>query len=81
VKNTVYQVKINNGLQHLEARIRDVVATVTINCFKQRGTRSNIVWAFAVPPGEPILKLIQKVMYSETTSIFSICNCVIHKCV
>jgi hypothetical protein len=30
VKNTVYQVKIND-LQHLKARIRDAVATVTPN--------------------------------------------------
>jgi hypothetical protein len=46
VKNIVYQVKIND-LQHLEARTRDVVATVT--CFKQHGTRSNNVWICVVP--------------------------------
>jgi hypothetical protein len=31
VKNIVYQIKISHDLQHLEARIRDPVATITPN--------------------------------------------------
>jgi hypothetical protein len=39
VKNIVYQVKIND-LQHLKARTRDAVATVTPNMFQ--ATRNEI---------------------------------------
>jgi hypothetical protein len=35
MKNTVYKVKIND-LQHLEAHIRDTVATVTPNMFQAK---------------------------------------------
>jgi hypothetical protein len=80
VKNIVYQVKMND-LQHLKARITDAVATVT--CFKQRGTRSNIVWIFVVPPREPTLKFIEKVVHAKKKKalIVSPCNSVTHKCV
>jgi hypothetical protein len=66
VKNIVYQVKIND-FQHLKTHIRDAVATVTQTCFKQRGTRSNIVWIFGVPRG-PTLKFNEKVIYPERKS-------------
>jgi hypothetical protein len=56
VKNVVYQVKINE-LQHLKARIRDAVATVTPNMLQ--------AWIFVVPPREPTLKFTGKVIYSE----------------
>jgi hypothetical protein len=78
-ENIVYQIKIND-LQHLKARIRDV-AMVTPTCFKQRGTKSNIVWTFVVPPSEPTLKYIEKVTYSEKTLVVFLCNGVSHKCV
>jgi hypothetical protein len=39
-------------------------------CFKQRGTRSNIVWIFVMPPREPTLKFIEKVIYSEKKKLW-----------
>jgi hypothetical protein len=65
VKSIVYQVKIKD-LQHLTVRIRDAVATVTPNMLKQRGTRSNIVWIFVMPPRKA---LIEKVIYSEKKNL------------
>jgi hypothetical protein len=62
MKNIDYKVKIND-LQHLKAR--HAVTMLTPNMFTQRGTRSNIVWIFVVPPREPTLKFIEKVIYSE----------------
>jgi hypothetical protein len=37
VKNVVYQVKINDLLQHLKVHIRDAVAMVTPNMFQATG--------------------------------------------
>jgi hypothetical protein len=72
VKNTVYQIKTRDP-QHLKARIRDAVVMET--CFKQRGTRSNIVWISVVPPKELTFKFIEKVIYStKKTLIVSLCN-------
>jgi hypothetical protein len=34
-----------------------------------------------VPPRQPTLKFIEKVMYSEKTLIVSVCNGVTRKCV
>jgi hypothetical protein len=68
VKNIVYQVKINN-LQHLKAHIRDAVVMVTPNMLH------------VMPPSKPTSKFIEKVVYSEKTSILSLCNGQIHKCV
>jgi hypothetical protein len=56
VKNITYQVKINE-LQHLKARIRDAVATVTPNMLQ--------AWIFALSPREPTLIFIKKVIYAE----------------
>jgi hypothetical protein len=67
MKNTVYQVKIND-LQHLKARIRDAVATVTPNTLQATWNEVNIVWIFVVPPREPTLKFTEKVIYSERNS-------------
>jgi hypothetical protein len=53
VKNIVYQVKIND-LQNLKARIRDAVATVTPNMLQ--------AYIIVVPPREPTLKFIEKVI-------------------
>jgi hypothetical protein len=63
VKNTVYQVKINN-LQQLKPCIRDAVATVTPNMLQATWNGSNI-WIFVVPPRELTFKFIEKVMYLE----------------
>jgi hypothetical protein len=79
VKNTVYQVKIND-LQHLKASVSGDVAEVTSNSFKQCGTRLNIDWIFVVPPREPTLKFMEKVVCSEKTLIVSRYNGVTHKC-
>ncbi|PNF16099.1 hypothetical protein B7P43_G03298 [Cryptotermes secundus] len=51
VKNIFYQVKINE-LQHLKARIRDPVATVTPNMLQVR--------IFVVPPRKPTFKFTRK---------------------
>jgi hypothetical protein len=64
VKNIVYQVTVND-LQHLKARIRDAVATVTPNMLQATWNESNIVWIFVVPQRGPTLKFIEKVVYSE----------------
>jgi hypothetical protein len=59
VKNIVYHVKIND-IQHLRARIRDALATVTLNTLQATwDERSNMVWIFVVPSGEPTLKFIE----------------------
>jgi hypothetical protein len=62
--DTIHKVKIND-LQHLEARIREAVATVTQNTLQATWNESNIVWIFVVPPREPTLKFIEKVIHSE----------------
>jgi hypothetical protein len=69
VKNIVYHVKIN-----VKAGIGEAVAMVTPTCFKQRGTRLIIIWIFVVPPLEPGMKFIEKVMcmYSEKTMTVSL---------
>jgi hypothetical protein len=63
VKNTVYQVKIND-LQHLKAPIRDAVATVTPNMLQTMWNEVDIVWIFVVQPKEPTPNFIEKVIYS-----------------
>jgi hypothetical protein len=60
MKNIVYQVKIND-LRHLKALVRDAVATVTPNMLQATW---NIVWIFVVPPREPRLKFVDKVLYT-----------------
>ena len=60
VKNIVYQVKINE-LQHLKARIRDAVATVTPNMLQ--------AWIFVVPPREPTFKFTEKVIHSFISNL------------
>jgi hypothetical protein len=65
VKNIVYQGKIND-LQHLKASIRVAVAMVTPNMLQ-------VTWnevEFVVPPMEPTLKFIEKVIYSEKMDSF-----------
>jgi hypothetical protein len=57
IQNIFYQVKIN--YLHLKALIRDAMATVTPTCFKQHGTRLNIIWIFVVPPREPTWKFTE----------------------
>jgi hypothetical protein len=69
VKNIVCQVKIND-LQHLKARIRDAVATVTPNMLQ--------VWIFVVTPREPTFKFIEKIIYEEKSLIVSLCRGVTH---
>jgi hypothetical protein len=64
VKNIVYKVKIN-ALQHLKICISEAVATVTPNMLQERGMRLNIICIFVVPPREPTLKFIEKVIYAE----------------
>jgi hypothetical protein len=55
VKNTVYQVKIN-GLQRPKG---EAVATVTPNMLQATWNEAD------VPPREPMLKFIEKVIYAE----------------
>jgi hypothetical protein len=55
VKNTVYQVKINE-FQHLKSSIKDAVATVTANMLQ--------AWIFVVPPRRPTFKLIENIVYA-----------------
>jgi hypothetical protein len=72
VKNIVYQVKIND-LQHVKARVREAVATVTPNILQ--------AWLFVVPPRKPSLNFIEEDIYSEKTLIISLFTAVNHKCV
>jgi hypothetical protein len=43
----------------------DAVATVTPNMLQATWNEVEIVWTFVVPPREPTLKFIDKVIYSE----------------
>jgi hypothetical protein len=61
-----------NELEHPKACIRDAVATVTPNMLQATRNGSNIVWIFVVPPREPTLKVIEKVVYPEKPLIVSL---------
>jgi hypothetical protein len=69
VKNIVYLVNIND-LKHLQARIRDAVATVTPNTLQ--------AWIFVVPPREPTFKFIEKDIYAEKNFDSFLCSGVTH---
>jgi hypothetical protein len=64
VKNIVYQVEIN-GLQHLKARIRDAVATVTPNILHATWNKVEYCLNVCRATKGPTLKFIEKVLYSE----------------
>jgi hypothetical protein len=77
VKNVVYEVKIND-LKHLQARIRDAVATATPNMLQATWNEVNIVWIFVVPSRE---NLLRKLYTKKKTLVVSLCNGVTHRCV
>jgi hypothetical protein len=77
VKNIVYQVTIND-FEHLKARIRDAVATVTPIALQTISFEVEYRLDIFVPPKEGTLKFIDKFLYLRKFLIFSLSN-VTHK--
>jgi hypothetical protein len=73
-------VKIND-LQHLKARIRAAVATVTPNMLQATWNEVEYRLDICRATREPIMKFTERVIYSEKTLIVSLCNGVTHKCI
>jgi hypothetical protein len=82
VKHIVYQVKIINDLQHLKARIRDAVATVTPNMLQAMWNEAEYCLDICRATKEAHTEIYcESYILRKKNVIVSLCNGVTHKCV